>query len=248
MTSTAAILIIGNEILSGRTQDVNIQYLAKRLGNIGIRLKQARVIPDERLQIIATVRELAASHTYVFTTGGIGYTHDDITAASLAEAFHVSLEENIHALTLLQGYYGESLNEARRRMALIPTGATLLDNPISKAPGFQIENVFVLAGVPSVMQGMFESLIGRLTGGKPIQFVTVNCSLSEGVIADELSVLQSRYPEVEMGSYPYFKLGQLGVSLVMRGIDANLIQKATQDVCNMVRSQGGEPLIEQECH
>ncbi|MBM3632128.1 MAG: competence/damage-inducible protein A [Alphaproteobacteria bacterium] len=244
MTTTAAILVIGNEILSGRTQDANIQYLAKRLGDIGIRLNQARVIPDGRSQIISSVRELASSHTYVFTTGGIGYTHDDITAASLAEAFHVSLEENPRALSLLRDYYGEFLNDARRRMALIPIGATLIDNPISKAPAFQIENVFVLAGVPSVMQGMFESLIGRLTGGKPIQFATVNCSFSEGVIADELALLQGRYPEVEIGSYPYFKLGKLGVSLVMRGIDVDSIQKATQDVCKMIQSLGGDPIIE----
>jgi molybdenum cofactor synthesis domain-containing protein len=244
MTSTAAILIIGNEILSGRTQDVNIQYLAKRLGEIGIHLDQARVIPDETPVIISAVRQLAASHTYVFTTGGIGFTHDDRTAASMAEAFGVSIEEHPQALRLLQDYYGDALNEARRRMALIPVGATLIDNPISKAPAFQIQNVFVLAGVPSVMQGMFESLIGRLTGGKPIQFAAVSCSLPEGVIADELALLQDRHPEVDIGSYPYFKLGVLGVSLVMRGVDEDSIASATKDVSDMIRSLGGEPVIE----
>jgi len=244
MTSTAAILIIGNEILSGRTQDVNIQYLAKRLGEIGIRLNQARVIPDETPDIVSAVRELAASHTYVFTTGGIGFTHDDRTAVSLAQAFETSVEEHPEALRLLQDYYGDALNEARRRMALIPLGATLIDNPISKAPAFQIRNVFVLAGVPSVMQAMFESLVSRLSGGKPIQFVSVSCSLPEGAIADELALLQDRHPEVDIGSYPYFKEGVWGVSLVMRGVDVDSIASATKDVSEMIRSLGGEPVIE----
>lgn len=244
MTSTAAILIIGNEILSGRTQDVNIQYLAKRMGELGIRLTQARVIPDEAQEIISAVRELAASHTYVFTTGGIGFTHDDITAVSIAKAFELEIEEHPEALRILKEYYGEALNDARRRMALIPVGAPLIDNPISKAPAFQVKNVFVLAGVPSVMQGMFEGLVGRLTGGKPIQFASVSCSLPEGVIADELTLVQDRHPEVEIGSYPYFKQGVLGVSLVMRGVDEDSIASATKDVSEMIRSLGGEPVVE----
>ncbi|MCE3231343.1 MAG: molybdopterin binding domain protein [Alphaproteobacteria bacterium] len=244
MVPTAAILIIGNEILSGRTQDVNIQYLAKRLGELGIRLDQARVIPDEVPSIVATVRELAAHHTYVFTTGGIGFTHDDRTAAALAEAFDVPLEEHPEALRLLQTYYGDALNAARRRMALVPVGAVLVDNPISKAPGFQIQNVFVLAGVPDVMQAMFESLRGRLSGGAPIQFTTVSCGLPEGILADDLAFLQGRYPEVEIGSYPSFRLGVLGVSLVMRGIDAAAIASATEAVVAMVKRLGGEPAVE----
>jgi molybdenum cofactor synthesis domain-containing protein len=244
MTSTAAILVIGNEILSGRTQDVNIQYLAQRLGELGIRLTQARVIPDEAQDIISSVRELAASHTYVFTTGGIGFTHDDITAVSIAQAFEIEIEEHPGALRILQEYYGDALNDARRRMALIPVGATLIDNPISKAPAFQINNVFVLAGVPSVMQGMFEGLIGRLTGGTPIQFMSVSCSLPEGTIADELTLVQDRHPEVEIGSYPYFKHGVLGVSLVMRGVDTESITNAMKDVSHMILSLGGEPVLE----
>ena len=244
MTPNAAILIIGNEILSGRTQDVNIQYLAKRLGNIGVRLDQARVIPDEESVIISNVQELAASHTYVFTTGGIGFTHDDRTALSLATAFGVELEENPTALRLLQDYYGDALNEARRRMALIPVGATLIDNPISKAPGFQIQNVFALAGVPSVMQGMFDGLVGRLNGGAPILFSSVSCHIPEGVLADELALLQDRHPEVDIGSYPYFKNGVLGVSLVMRGTDADSVAGATQDIVDMVKTLGGEPILE----
>lgn len=244
MTTTAAILIIGNEILSGRTQDVNIQYLAKRMGELGIRLTQARIIPDGKSEIISSVRELAASHTYVFTTGGIGFTHDDITALSLAEAFGVAIEEHPEALQILKTYYGDALNDARRRMALIPVGATLINNPISKAPAFQIQNVFVLAGVPSVMQGMFEGLVGQLVGGKPIQFVSVSCALPEGVLADELALLQDRHPEVEIGSYPYFKSGVLGVSLVMRGVDDESIASATEDVAEMIRSLGGVPVVE----
>lgn len=244
MTTTAAILIIGNEILSGRTQDANLPYLAKRLGEIGIRLNEARIIPDEASQIIEAVQELKSSHTYVFTTGGIGFTHDDITAASVAKAFGVTIAENPVALKMLQEYYGEALNEARRRMALIPIGATLIDNPISKAPGFQMENVFVLAGVPSVMQGMFEGLVGRLTGGKPILYSSISCTLPEGTIADELTLLQDRHPEVEVGSYPYFKHGILGVNLVVRGVDEDSIGSAVGDVSKMIRSLGGEPTVE----
>jgi len=244
MTATAAVLIIGNEILSGRTQDANLQYLAKRMGELGIRLNQARIIPDGTADIITAVQDLAATHTYVFTTGGIGFTHDDITAVSVAKAFNVGIEEHPEALRLLQDYYGDALNEARRRMALIPQGATLIDNPISKAPAFQIQNVFVLAGVPSVMQAMFEGLVGRLTGGKPIQFAAVSCKLPEGVLADDLMLLQDRHPDVEIGSYPSFKTGILGVSLVVRGIDTDSIARATKDISDMIRSLGGEPVKE----
>jgi molybdenum cofactor synthesis domain-containing protein len=243
MTSTAAILVIGNEILSGQIQDINIQYLAKRLGELGILLRQAAIIPDDVPLIVSTVRELAAHHTYVFTTGGIGFTHDDRTAVALAEAFGVVLEEHPEALRLLEAYYGNALNEARRRMALIPLGAVLIDNPISKVPGFQIENVFALAGVPIVMQGMFESLVGRLVGGASIEFTTVSCNLPEGIFADQLALLQDLHPKVEIGSYPYFKDGILGANLVMRGINAELIANATQDVVNMVKTLGGEPIV-----
>lgn len=244
MTTTAAILIIGNEILSGRTQDANVQFLAKGLGERGIRLNQVRVIPDETQDIITSVRELASTHTYVFTTGGIGFTHDDRTALSLAEAFNVEIGEHPEALKLLEDYYGDALNGARRRMAQIPFGATLIDNPISKAPGFQIQNVYALAGVPMVMQAMFDGLIGQLVGGAPIQFSSVSCGLAEGVLADELTLLQDRHPEVEIGSYPYFKHGVLGVSLVMRGIETDSIATATDDVIEMVRRLGGEPVVE----
>lgn len=244
MTSTAALLIIGNEILSGRTHDQNLPYLAKRLGELGIRLNQARIISDNESDIIDAVRELASTHSYVFTTGGIGFTHDDITAKSIAKAFNVGFEENPEALRLLQEYYGDALNEARRRMALIPIGATLIKNPVSKAPGFQMENVFVLAGVPSVMQAMFEGLTGQLSGGKPILYSTVSCRLPEGIIADELMLLQDRHPEVDIGSYPYFKSGVIGVNLVVRGIDLDSINNATDDISEMIRSLGGEPIFE----
>jgi molybdenum cofactor synthesis domain-containing protein len=244
MTSTAAVLIIGNEILSGRTQDINLQYLAKRLGELGIRLNEARIIPDEMNDIVNSIQALSIAHTYVFTTGGIGFTHDDITAKSIAKAFGVEIEEHPEALRLLQEYYGDALNEARRRMALIPVGATLIANPVSKAPGFQIGNVFVLAGVPSVMQAMFESLVGKLTGGKPIKYATVSCQLAEGIIADELTLLQDRHPEVDVGSYPYFKNGILGTSLVVRGVDSDSVASAVKDIADMVMSLGGVPAIE----
>jgi len=246
MEPTAAIIIIGSEVLSGRTQDENIQYLAKRLSELGIRLKEVRIIGDEEPAIISAAQELSAAYAYVFTTGGLGFTHDDRTAVSLAHAFGTRVQEHPEALRLLQEYYGDALNEARRRMALIPMGAILIDNPVSKAPAFQIQNVFALAGIPCVMQVMFEGLVGRITKGKPIQFATVNCQLPEGIIADSLAKIQNSHPAVEIGSYPYFSSGVLGVNLVLRGTDKNLIQKAMVDVVQMVRDLGGTPVVEEE--
>lgn len=244
MNPTAAVLIIGNEILSGRTQDANIQYLGKRLSQLGIKLTQARVIPDEVPTIVSVVQELSANHTYVFTTGGLGFTHDDRTAEAIAQAFHVELVEHPEALRLLQAYYNDRLNAARRRMALIPNGAQLIPNLISQSPGFQMENVFVLAGVPNIMQVMLDSVVNRLTQGAPIRYTTIQCHLTEGVIADALTAIQQQHPDVEIGSYPHFQAGVLNLGLVMRGTDEQTVAAATKDVADMIRSFGGEPTIE----
>ena len=198
---TACAIVIGNEILSGRTQDANIAYLGERLNALGIRLMEARVIPDVEDTIVTTVNEARARFAYVFTTGGIGPTHDDITAASIAKAFGVALIQNPEARAILEAHYptGE-LNRARLRMANTPEGAALIENPVSKAPGFQMENVFVMAGIPSIMQAMFESLSHRLVGGTPLESRSVTVFLPESRMAPSLGMLQDRYPAVEIGS------------------------------------------------
>src|ERR1700751_1016898 len=189
---TACVLIIGNEILSGRTQDANLVFLARGLNEIGIRLREARVIPDDGAVIVATVNEVRRGFDYVFTTGGIGPTHDDITAQCVADAFGVALVVSPEAKRLLESHYSHGqLNEARLRMAMAPEGAVLLPNPISRAPGFQIGNVFVLPGVPSIMQGIFEQLKYRLVGGEKMLSRSVSCSLGEGTLAKELGELQA---------------------------------------------------------
>ena len=184
---TAALIIIGNEVLSGRTHDKNLPYIAEKLNGVGVRLTEARVIPDIPDIIIRTVRELRANFTYVFTTGGIGPTHDDITADCVAEAMGVSIDIDPEALRRLEIHYensGLEINEARLRMARIPAGATLIDNPISAAPGFRISNVHVMAGVPKIMQAMLDGILPTLKGGRPMISITLRCSLPEGRIAE----------------------------------------------------------------
>src|SRR5947208_2948867 len=205
-TVTACVLIIGNEILSGRTPDANLAFLAKGLNEAGIRLREARVIPDDAETIVNTVNEVRRVFDYVFTTGGIGPTHDDITSASIAEAFAVPLIVHPEAKRLLESHYPPGrLNEARLRMAQVPDGATLLPNPISRAPGFRIDNVFVLPGVPQIMQAIFSELKHRLKGGAAVLSRSVSCTLAEGTIAKDLGELQTRYADLEIGSYPYFR-------------------------------------------
>ncbi|EWY39832.1 molybdenum cofactor biosynthesis protein [Skermanella stibiiresistens SB22] len=241
---TAALLIIGNEILSGRTKDANLPFLAEKLNGIGVRLREARVVPDIEAEIIDAVNALRARYTYVFTTGGIGPTHDDITSECVAKAFGVALERNPEAVGRLQAHYQTTeINEARLRMANIPAGGILIDNPVSKAPGFQIGNVFVMAGVPMIMQGMLESLLPRLRGGAPMLARTVSCDLAEGTLAEGLGATQGRYPEIEIGSYPYLRNKKYGVSLVLRGTEEARLDEATQAVARLVRDLGGEPSI-----
>src|SRR5260221_5428989 len=238
---TACLLIIGNEILSGRTQDANLAFIAKGLGEVGVRLREVRVIPDVAETIIATLNEMRPAFDYVFTTGGIGPTHDDITSECIARAFGIPwvLDEEARR-RLASGYANPAdLNEAGLRIALFPQGAVLIDNPVSRAPGFQIGNVFVMAGVPRVMQAMFDGIKHRLSGGAPGLSRTVTSGLPEGVLAAGLGKLQDRYPDFDIGSYPYYRRGGFGTSLGGRGTDATRIAAAIEERFVLVRSLGG---------
>jgi molybdenum cofactor synthesis domain-containing protein len=240
---TAAVLIIGNEILSGRTRDVNLAYLAAGLTELGIRLREARVIADVEADIVRAVNECRARYDYVFTTGGIGPTHDDITAECVAKAFAVPLIRNPEAVSRLERRYEPGmLNEARLRMANTPEGAVLIDNPVSTAPGFQIGNVFVLAGVPSIMQAMFDGLRARLTGGAPMLSRTVSAFVGEGTIALGLGELQQRYRDVDIGSYPFYRHGKYGASFVLRGTERARIDHAATELRTLITSLGADPI------
>lgn len=239
---TACVVIIGNEILSGRTQDENLSFLAKGLNEVGIRVREAQVIPDEAAVIIATINEVRRKFDYVFTTGGIGPTHDDITSASIAEAFGVPLILHPEAKRLLESHYPPgALNEARLRMARVPEGAVLLPNPISRAPGFRIENVYVLPGVPQIMQAIFSELRHRLRGGARLYSRSVSCALSEGALAKDLGALQERYSDLEIGSYPYFRRSDFGVTLVLRGTEKERLAAAVEELKTLIRALAGDP-------
>lgn len=241
----AALIIIGNEILSGRTQDANLAFIAKELNSVGVTLAEVRVIPDVEAEIIETVNTLRARFAYVFTTGGIGPTHDDITAECVAKAFGKALIRNVEAVGLIEARareMGREINEARLRMANMPEGSTLIRNSISAAPGFQIENVYVLAGVPVVMQVMLAEVTPTLTGGSPTLSRAVTSRVSEGIMADGLTALQNDYPNIDVGSYPFYKPGGIfGTTIVMRYTDAGALDKAAEDVAALMRSHGGEP-------
>ena len=217
---TACLIIIGNEILSGRTQDKNVNWLALRLGELGVKLMETRIIPDIPEMIITTVNACRMQFTYVFTTGGIGPTHDDITSECIAKAFGVALHRSPEARAILERHYGaDNLNEARLKMADIPLGASLIANPVSAAPGFMIENVYVMAGVPRIMNAMFDGIKHQLQRGIPILSRTISAYTTEGIIAEALTAIQNAHPEVEIGSYPFMREGKLGTSLVARGTD-----------------------------
>jgi molybdenum cofactor synthesis domain-containing protein len=241
-TVTAAVLVIGNEILSGRTKDANLGYLAGEFTKLGIRLREARVVPDVEEEIISALDALRTRYTYVFTTGGIGPTHDDITSAAIAKAFGLPLRRDPAAVKLLEAHYPPGqLTPARLKMTEVPEGAILIDNPVSKAPGFQIGNVLVLAGVPSIARAMFDGVKHRLKGGVPMLSCTVTCNLGEGVIAQDLSAVQDLYPDLEIGSYPYFRRGAFGTSLVLRGTDEARLEAAAEAVRDLIRNNGGTP-------
>ena len=246
-TVTAALVIIGNEILSGRTRDANLPFLAGRLNDLGVRLAEVRVVTDDEGAIGEAVNALRAAHDYVFTTGGIGPTHDDITAASVAAAFGLPLVRNAEAVARMESFYagsGLELNEARLRMANTPEGATLIENPVSGAPGFQIGNVYVMAGVPSIMQGMLDGLRHRLVGGKPMLSLTVRAYLPEGELAGGLGEIQGRFPDLDIGSYPFYVKGKYGASLVMRGVDRARLELAAEELRAFIRGKGAEPVEE----
>ena len=224
----AGIIIIGNEILSGRTKDLNTSSISIWLNSLGIRVKEVRVIPDIEQNIINTVNELRKKFDYIFTSGGIGPTHDDITASSLSKVFNLTYGPHKEAFKILESYYkpGE-FNEGRQKMAWMPTEAKLILNPTSGAPGFYIENVFCLPGVPSILQAMLGGLSNKLVGGAPIISQTINLRTVESKIAKPLTFVQGNNKDVDIGSYPFFRAGKLGVSIVLRSEDQLKI-----DVCN----------------
>jgi molybdenum cofactor synthesis domain-containing protein len=242
----AAILVIGNEILTGRTKDANLPFLAERLEARGIRLAEARVVRDVEDEIIAALDALRGRYDYVFTSGGIGPTHDDITAAAVARAFGKKLVRDDEAVRRLTVHYGgaEHLTPPRLKMAEVPDGATLIDNPVSAAPGFRVENVFVMAGVPKIMQAMYDQLEPVLLGGAPRAKRSVRTALFESRIAEPLAAIAEKYAVVEIGSYPWFRLGQGGVALVLRSADEAALTAATDEVIAMCRAQGDEPVVE----
>jgi molybdenum cofactor synthesis domain-containing protein len=235
MTSpTAGLVLIGDEILSGRTKDRNLGYIADFLTALGIDLKEARVVADSEADIIAAVNALRTRYTYVFTTGGIGPTHDDITAEAIAKAFAVKIDHDPRAVAILKAHYDPGmLNEARMRMARIPQGAELIENPVSKAPGFRLGNVFVMAGVPKIMQAMLEAIAPQLERGQPMLSVTVTAFIGEGDLAKPLKEIQERYPEVVIGSYPFEEQGKFGSNLVLRSRDAQRLKVAAREVEEM---------------
>jgi molybdenum cofactor synthesis domain-containing protein len=239
---TAAVLVIGDEILSGRTQDTNTTAIARFLSALGIDLKEVRVVGDVEDEIVGALNALRVRYTYVFTTGGIGPTHDDITADAVAKAFGVGIDYHPEALELLGARFkpGE-FNEMRKRMARVPLGGTLVRNQVSAAPGFQIENVFVMAGVPMIMRSMLEDLAPRLSRGRVVQAVTISARVAEGAIAAELARLQAESPAVSIGSYPWHREDGFGVQLVARGRDALAVEKASQGIEEILRAAGAEP-------
>jgi len=229
---TAAILVIGDEILSGRTKDKNIGYIAEYLTNLGIDLKEVRVVPDEEVEIVAAVNALRNRYTYLFTTGGIGPTHDDVTADCVAKAFGVAIDHDERAIAMmLERYAREDLNEARLRMARIPAGAELIENPISKAPGFMLGNTIVMAGVPNIMQAMLDNVAPRLkTGAKMIVANLDTGGLPEGIYAKGLGEVAAAHPDVSIGSYPSFHAGGFRNQIVVRGKDQAAVDAALKAV------------------
>jgi len=233
---TSAILIIGNEILSGRTVDKNTSFIAKWLGDLGISVEEVKIIPDKEDIIITSLNELRKKYQYVFTTGGIGPTHDDITSESVAKAFGKKYEYNKEAYAILEKYYANSdFNEGRKKMARMPESASLIYNKQGSAPAFSIENVFVLPGIPSYVELMLPQLKDVLISGKKIISVSIDAKIRESSVAVDLSKIQDKYPNIDIGSYPYSKEGGFGTVLVMRGIDSAEINRCKEEVKEMVK-------------
>ena len=242
---TAGIIIIGNEVLSGRTKDINTSTLAKWLNLLGIEVKEARIIPDDESIIIETVNNLRKNFNYIFTTGGIGPTHDDITAESISKAFNLEYGFHKEAYSILEKYYkpGE-FNEGRQKMAKMPTKAKLILNPTSGAPGFYVENVFCLPGVPSILQSMIGGLNNVLIGGDPILNITISLRTVESEIAKSITEIQNKNKDIEVGSYPFFKAGKLGVSIVLRSSNKNKLDQCKSEILEFIKSKNIEILEE----
>lgn len=241
---TAAILVIGDEILSGRTKDKNVGYIADHLTAIGIQLSEVRIVPDTEKEIVEAVNALRSKYDYLFTTGGIGPTHDDITADCIAKAFGVPIDLDPRAVKILSEYYQEQeFTEARQRMARIPAGADLIENIVSKAPGFKLENVIVMAGVPRIMQVMLDAITPRLNTGKKMLSESIQLRCPEGDAAPVLAKVQEQYSDVSMGSYPFLDKGKLGVNLVLRSFDDERLKQANKTLQEALKEQG---LLEKE--
>ena len=246
---TAAVLLIGDELLSGRTRDINLQQIAKYLAPLGIQVHESRTVSDVQESIVKAVNDLRAAYTYVFTTGGIGPTHDDITADAIAAAFNTGISEHPDVIADMAKRY-EAMNTeftpARRRMARIPHGAKIVQNPVSGAPGFQMENVFTLAGVPQIARAMLEDIGPRLEGGERVHKVQLRgAGLREGDIAERLGAIAKTYPSVSIGSYPwYLGMGDNGVALVARATDTGLLATVQGELEALMRSLGVEPVLD----
>jgi len=239
--TAAAAVLIGNELLCGRTQDRNLAYIGRGLDEIGVRLMEARVVADAEGAIIAAVNALRERYDYVFTTGGIGPTHDDITTAAVAKAFDLAVVRSEAAVARMQAYYETTdIGEARLKMAEIPEGAALVDNPVSGAPGYRIDNVFVLAGIPRIMQAMFDSIRPLLAGGAPIRSLSIALYLRESVIAPGLAAIQARHPASDIGSYPFVKDARFGANVVARGTDLADLEAVIDEARALARSLGGD--------
>ena len=234
----AAIIIIGNEILSGRTEDANVSFLAKWLNNIGVSVGEVRIIEDKEESIVDCIKEVKNNFKYIFTTGGIGPTHDDITSKSIAKAFNLSYGYHEEAYNILEKYYksGE-FNEGRKKMAKMPYNATLIYNPSSGAPGFIVENVFCLPGVPSILKSMVEGLKNKIIGGKKILDKTISIRTVESEIAEALENIQNKFKTIEIGSYPFFRQGKIGVSIVMRSTEMQQIEDCSKQIRNFIQKK-----------
>ena len=234
----AAVIIIGNEILSGRTQDVNVVTISIWLNNLGVNLEEVRVIPDIEDSIIKTINEVKKKFNYVFTTGGIGPTHDDITSKSIAKAFNIKYGYHKQAYNILEEYYGKNkFNTGRKKMAMMPIKSTLILNPSSGAPGFIVDNVYCLPGVPSILKSMLDGLNNRINGGKKILSKTVSVQTVESEIARSLEKVQKKFKNVDIGSYPFFRLGKIGVSMVIRSTEKKQIDDCYKQIISFLKKK-----------
>jgi len=236
--TNAAIIVIGNEILSGRTKDENVSFLAKWLNSLGVRVAEVRIIEDKEESIVSCINEVKKKYKYIFTTGGIGPTHDDITSKSIAKTFKLKYGFHHEAYDILEKYYGKNkFNIGRKKMAKIPDKAKLIYNPSSGAPGFIVENVFCLPGVPSILKSMVYGLENKIKGGKKILSKTISVSTVESEIANSLEKIQNTYKNIEIGSYPFFRLGKVGVSIVIRATDIDEINECCKQILNLIQKK-----------